>query len=69
MINADISRRRFLKHMGALTAVSTMPLSLVELSFADSNKNFTFAYISDAHIQHISGTNTKLGSGSYSCCR
>jgi 3',5'-cyclic AMP phosphodiesterase CpdA len=42
--------------MGALTAASTMPLSLVELSFADSDKNFMFAYISDAHIQHIAGT-------------
>jgi predicted MPP superfamily phosphohydrolase len=42
--------------MGALTAATTIPLSLVELSFADSHKNFMFAYISDAHIQHISGT-------------
>ena len=56
MINADITRRHFLKRMGALTAASTMPLSLVELSFADSDKNFMFAYISDAHIQHIAGT-------------
>jgi 3',5'-cyclic AMP phosphodiesterase CpdA len=56
MINANITRRNFLKSMGALTAVSTMPLSLVELSFADSAKNFMFAYISDAHIQHITGT-------------
>jgi len=56
MKTTEISRRNFLKQMGALTAVSTMPLSLVELSFADSAKNFTFAYISDAHIQHISGT-------------
>jgi len=52
----EISRRSFVKQMGALTAVSTLPLSLVELAFADQAKNFTFAYISDAHIQHISGT-------------
>jgi 3',5'-cyclic AMP phosphodiesterase CpdA len=45
-----------MKRMGALTAASSLPLSLVELSFADSHKNFTFAYISDAHIQHITGT-------------
>ena len=25
----------------------------MELAFADPSKNFTFAYISDAHIQHI----------------
>jgi 3',5'-cyclic AMP phosphodiesterase CpdA len=31
-------------------------MSMVELAFADSKKNFTFAYISDSHIQHINGT-------------
>ncbi len=56
MNKTDISRRSFLKQMGVLTAVSTIPLSLVELSFADPAKNFTFAYISDAHIQHITGS-------------
>ncbi len=56
MSKTEISRRRFLQRMGALTAVSTMPLSLVELSFADPAKNFSFAYISDSHIQHISGS-------------
>ena len=29
---------------------------MVELAFADPGKNFTFAYISDSHIQHIKGT-------------
>jgi 3',5'-cyclic AMP phosphodiesterase CpdA len=28
---------------------------MVKLAFADSRKDFTFTYISDAHIQHISG--------------
>jgi len=56
MKKTDISRRNFLKQMGALAAVSTMPLSLVELSFADPAKNFMFAYISDSHIQHITGS-------------
>ncbi len=56
MTNGNISRRNFMKRMGALTAASSLPLSLVELSFADSHKNFMFAYISDAHIQHITGT-------------
>jgi len=31
-------------------------LNLVELAFGDQTENFTFAYISDAHIQHIKGT-------------
>ena len=52
----NTTRRDFLKSAGALTAVSTLPVSLVELAFADSGRNFTFAYISDSHIQHISGT-------------
>ena len=56
MNKTDISRRSFLKQMGVLTVASTIPLSLVELSFADPAKNFTFAYISDAHIQHITGS-------------
>ncbi len=55
MKKIEITRRNFVKQMGAITAVSTMPLSLVELAFADQAKNFTFAYISDAHIQHITG--------------
>lgn len=47
------SRRNFIKTAGALAVGSTLPISLVELAFADSSQNFTFAYISDAHIQHI----------------
>ncbi|MCM2314228.1 MAG: metallophosphoesterase [Thermoanaerobaculia bacterium] len=50
------TRRDFLKTTGTLAAMSTLPLSMVELAFADASRNFTFAYISDAHIQHISGT-------------
>lgn len=49
-------RRQFLKAAGMAAAASTLPLSLVELSFADPKKNFTFAYISDSHIQHVKGT-------------
>ncbi len=47
------SRRNFIKTAGALAIGSTLPISLVELAFAESSQNFTFAYISDAHIQHI----------------
>jgi len=50
------TRRDFLKTAGVLTAASCLPVSLVELAYADKSKNFTFAYISDAHIQHIAGT-------------
>lgn len=50
------SRRNFIKNAGALVIGSALPVSLVELAFAETEQNFTFAYISDAHIQHIKGT-------------
>ncbi|MBE0436945.1 MAG: metallophosphoesterase [Methylomicrobium sp.] len=50
------SRRNFLKTAGTAAIGSTLPISLIELAFADTAENFTFAYISDAHIQHIEGT-------------
>lgn len=52
----NINRRDFIKGAGALAAGACLPVSLVELAFADRSQNFTFAYISDSHIQHISGT-------------
>ncbi|MFB3786862.1 MAG: metallophosphoesterase [bacterium] len=53
MTTACLSRRQFLQGAAALGA---LPLSLVELAFAEEKKNFTFAYISDAHIQQIKGS-------------
>lgn len=50
------SRRNFIKKSGAVAAGATLPISLVELAFGDDHQNFTFAYISDAHIQQIKGT-------------
>jgi 3',5'-cyclic AMP phosphodiesterase CpdA len=52
----NVTRREFIKSAGALTAASALPVSMVELAFADPEKNFTFAHISDSHIQHIKGT-------------
>ncbi|MHC4062979.1 MAG: metallophosphoesterase family protein [Planctomycetota bacterium] len=49
------TRREFIKSAGAITALSAVPVSTVKLALADSHENFTFAYISDAHIQHIKG--------------
>jgi 3',5'-cyclic AMP phosphodiesterase CpdA len=48
-------RRSFLKNGGAAALAASLPVTLVELAFAKSSDNFTFAYISDAHIQHIKG--------------
>lgn len=53
MNSINNSRRNFIKTAGTLTIGSTLPISLVELAFAESSQNFSFAYISDAHIQHI----------------
>jgi len=55
-MNKSITRRDFIKSAGALTAASALPISMVELAFADSSQNFIFAHISDSHIQHIKGT-------------
>jgi len=50
-----IDRRGFLKGFGGTLLAGSLPVSLVELVFADASENFTFAYISDSHIQHIKG--------------
>ena len=52
-----MNRRDFLKCAGAITLGGCLPVSMVELAFADSRRNFSFAYISDAHIQQIAGAN------------
>ncbi|MGD9401713.1 MAG: metallophosphoesterase [bacterium] len=49
------TRREFLRTAGAIAAASCLPMTAVEMAFADKSKNFTFAHISDAHIQHIKG--------------
>jgi len=56
MTHHTVTRRDFLKGAGAIAAASLLPVTRVELAFADPAENFTFAYISDAHIQHIEGT-------------
>jgi len=54
-MNKPITRRDFLKGAGVLAVAGTLPVQLVELAFAEPQQNFTFGYISDAHIQHIKG--------------
>lgn len=51
-----MNRRDFMNYAGAGLALSTLPVSLVKLAFGGTQEDFTFAFISDAHIQHISGT-------------
>jgi len=52
---SKLNRRELLKGAGVLLAAGTLPVSMVEMAFADNSKNFTFAYISDSHIQQIKG--------------
>ena len=50
------NRRDILKSSGAIVAASALPISMIEMAFgADSDQNFTFAYISDSHITQIKG--------------
>ncbi len=52
------SRRDFLKRAGAYAVAGTLPISLVEVAFGNSDpKNFTFAFISDSHITQTKGDN------------
>jgi 3',5'-cyclic AMP phosphodiesterase CpdA len=55
-MDSSFSRRDFLKGAGVAGAASLLPVSLVELAFADPRRNIYFAHISDSHIQHISGS-------------
>ncbi len=55
-MSSKVSRRDFIKQVGAAAVVSTLPLSLVEIAWgAGQGENFTFAYISDPHITQIKG--------------
>lgn len=55
MTPRNLTRRDFLKGTGVVAAASLLPVTSVELAFADPGDSFTFAYISDAHIQQIEG--------------
>jgi len=56
MSDCRFNRRDLLKSAGALAALNCLPVRMVELAFAGQRENFTFAHISDAHIQHIKGS-------------
>lgn len=55
MTHESVSRRDFVKGAGALAALSLLPVTTIELAFADPAQSFTFAHISDSHIQQIEG--------------
>jgi hypothetical protein len=50
-----MDRRVFLEAAGTPVPASVLPVSMVELAFADESENLTFANLSDARGQHIHG--------------
>ncbi len=55
-VGGRLKRRDFIKGGAALAAAGSLPLSVVELAFAnDETPDFSFAFISDSHITHIKG--------------
>jgi len=50
------NRRNFIKAGATLITAGVLPVSLVKLAFGGEREDFTFAYISDSHIQHIKGS-------------
>jgi len=54
----ELNRRAFLKTTGAALMATALPMSLVKVAFGSPSpgQDFTFGYISDAHIQLIKGT-------------
>ena len=54
-----LNRRDFIKSTGAAILGSALPFSLVKVAWGAKNpqQDFTFGYISDAHIQHLGGPN------------
>lgn len=53
--STTLTRREVLRGAGALAGAVALPLTVVRVAQAAPADSFTFAYISDAHIQHIKG--------------
>jgi len=54
---SELNKRTLLRAGGALLAASAIDMTLVKLAFGQENyEDFTFAYISDSHLQQIKGT-------------
>jgi len=50
-----MKRRQFVKLGTTSLIAGCLPVSMVKLAFAGEHDDFSFAYISDAHIQQIAG--------------
>ena len=54
-MSKKIDRRSFLAGSGGAILAGSLPMTLVTLAGAQEQDSFSFAYISDSHIQHIRG--------------
>ena len=52
-----LNRRDFLRSTGVAILGSALPFGLVKVASGAPAQDFTFGYISDAHIQHLGGPN------------
>jgi hypothetical protein len=52
----SMDRRDFLRGIGGVVAASALPMTWIKVAFADSSQDFSFAYLSDSHLQHIKGS-------------
>jgi len=50
-----MKRRDFIRVGSTSLIAGCLPVSMVNLAFGGTHEDFTFAYISDSHIQHIKG--------------
>lgn len=50
------NRRNFIKQSSSAVIAGVLPVSLIKIAAAQPADDFTFAYISDSHIQQIRGT-------------
>ncbi len=55
-MNTLTDRRAFLKGSTALAVAGSLPMTVVATTFARAESSFSFACISDAHIQQIRGS-------------
>ena len=49
------NRRKFIQRAASMAAVGTLPLTHVKLGRSETSAEFSFAFLSDSHIQHIRG--------------
>jgi Icc protein len=50
-----VNRRHFFRQAAGAASITTLPLTMVDMAFAQPAGNFSFAFISDAHLQQVKG--------------